>query len=550
MRKLQLLIAIIFIAATTHYYLYPCTNLLVTKGASTDGSAYVTYNADAGGFMEPLYYHAGGPHNPNDSMDILEWDSGWLKFLGKIPQVAQTYRVVGNMNEYQVSIGETTFGGREELEDSTGQIDYGNLMYIALQRAKTAREAIKVMTDLVAQYGYYSEGESISICDPNEAWILEIIGKGAFEKGAVWVAKRIPDGYISAHANKSRINELIEDKPDECLYSPDVVSFAIKHGFYDPAKGKPFSFADAYDPATPSGLFACEGRVWSMFNRAAPSLNLKPDYFRGVIGAEPYPLYIKPDKPLSLSDVMALFRDHFEGTEFDMTKGIVAGPYGLPYRWKGLYFKLDGDTATEYCWERPISTQQTAFSFIAQMRSNMPREIGGCFWYGVDDNYLSVYTPLYTTLTDVPEHYRSADVAKLDLNSAEWIFNLVANTAYRMYSVISPDIIAEQKLLESNYITQQAPIEQAALAIYKENKPLALEFLANYSKTQAQNTYEKWYALWEKLTVKYNDGYKNDVRKNAGRSPGSVGYGDAVYRQVVKERPGYYEMKWKNPKKK
>ena len=528
-----------------------CTNFLVTKGASVDGSAFLTYTADAGGFMEPLYFHEGGTHADGEMIEIKEWDSGWLKFLGKISQVKETYRVVGNMNEYQLAIGETTFGGRDELHDSTAIMDYGSLIYIALQRAKTAREAIKIMTDLVAEYGYYSGGESFSICDPNEVWILEMISKGKIEKGAVWVARRIPDGFVAAHANKARIDEVIEGKPDECLYAPDVISFAERMGYYDRSKGIPFSFADAYDPATPSSLFACEGRVWSLFRRTSPSLNLQPDYFRAVKGAAKYPLYIKPDKLLSLPDVASLMRDHFQGTEFDMTKGFAAGPYGNPYRWKPLRFKIDGDT-TEYAWERPISTQQTAWSFIAQMRSTMPREVGGVFWYGVDDTYSTCYTPLYCCLTEVPAPFKDANVTKFNFNSATWIFNLVGNLAYNMYSHIIKDIQVEQKRIENKYYTFQKPIENAALELHKTDKNLAVEYLTSYSKNQSDYTLKCWTELWEKLVVKYNDRYINDVNKEgneAGRSPGSAGYGNDFFKQVVKDRPGYYEMKWKEPVK-
>jgi dipeptidase len=546
-KTILLVVAIFFASILSLSSAFACTNLLVTKGASSDGSAFLSYTADAGGFMEALYFHEGGKHLPGEMIEIREWDSGWLKLLGKIKQVDETYRVVGNMNEYQVAIGETTFGGREELHDTTAIMDYGNMMYLALQRAKTAREAIKIMTDLVAEYGYYSEGESISIIDPNEAWIMDIISKGTIEKGAVWVAKRVPDGYISAHANLSRIREIVENNPDECIYSPDVVSFAEKMGYYDKNKGIPFSFAEAYNPPSPSDLFACEGRVWSLFRRAAPSLNLSADFFRAVKGASPYPLCVKPDKPLSVFDVAMLMRDHFEGTEFDMTKGLAAGTYGNPYRWKPLYFKLEGDTLTKYAWERPISTQQTAFSFVAQMRGNMPREIGGVFWYGLDDTYSTVYTPLYCCITDYSAHYKTANIAKLDMNSTAWIFNLVGNLAYNAYSIIIKDIQIEQSRIENKYLTYQKPIETAALALYNTDKQLAIEFLTNYSMMQADYTYDCWKSLWENLVVKYNDRYNNDVTKDAGRSPQSIGYGNGFYKQLTKERPGYYEMKWKEP---
>ncbi len=523
-----------------------CTNLIITKGATVDGSAMLTYTADAGGFMEPLYFHEGGSHNENDSISIYDWDSG--KLLGKIKQVKETYKVVGNINEWQLSIAETTFGGREELQDTNGILDYGSLIYITLQRAKTAREAISVITNLVKENGYHSSGESISLVDPNEAWILEIIGKGGKEKGAIWVAKRIPDGHIAVHANKSRIKYLSDNK-DECLFAPDIMSFAEKMGFWNPNKGIRFSFADTYDPPTPSGLFACEGRVWSIYRRSAPSQNFSADYFTAVKGAEAYPFSIKPDSKLSLQDVYSLMRDHFENTEFDMTKGVAAGPYGCPYRWKPLYFKIDGDT-TNYAWERPISTQQTAFSFVAQMRNQLPREIGGVLWYGVDDTYSTVYTPIYCSITKAPECFRNADITNFDLKSAAWIFNLVANIAYQKYSHVIKDIQAEQTRLENKYIAYQPAIEKAAQDLLKTNRELAIEYLTEYSNSQSQNTMEHWTNLWEELVMKYNDGYINDITKNNGRKPGSSGYGNDFFKQAVKEKPGYYEMKWREAKPK
>jgi len=540
-----------------------CTNLLVTKGASVDGSTMLTYTADANGFMEPIYFHAGGKQDTTVMLEIREWDSG--KLLGKIKQVPETYRVVGNMNEHQLTVGETTFGGREELKDTNAIMDYGSLIYISLQRAKTAREAIKIITDLVAEYGYYSGGESFSLVDPNEVWIMEMISKGTHGKGAVWVARRIPDGYIAAHANKARITNIIENDPDNCLYSPDVIDFAIRMGYYNPASGKPFSFEAAYDPATPSSLFACEGRVWSLYRRSAPSLNLSPDYFRAVIGAEPYPLYIKPDKKLSLQDVFSLMRDHFQGTEFDMTKGIAAGPYGNPYRWKPLRFKIEGDT-TLYAWERPISTQQTAWSFVAQMRSHLPREIGGVLWYGVDDTYSTVYVPLYCCITTPPPAFMNADVARFDLNSMSWMFNLVANKAYSMYSYIIKDIQKEQARIESGFLLHQEMMENAFLGLLKDNRirenikdwkhpeikdnrDLVISGLTNYSNDAAARTLQDWRKLWEYLVMKYNDLYINDVHKDIGRSPFGQGYGDDFFKQVIRERPGYYEMKWKQPVK-
>ena len=526
--------------------IHSCTNLLVTKGASTDGSTMLTYTADANGFMEPIYFHAGGKQDTTKMLDIYEWDSG--KHLGQIKQVPFTYKVIGNMNEHQLTVGETTFGGRDELKDTNGIMDYGSLIYISLQRAKTAREAIKVITDLVAEYGYYSGGESFSFVDPNEVWMMEMIGKGGHEKGAVWVARRIPDGYIAAHANKARISNIIKNDPDNCLYSPDVVDFAVRMGYYNPASGKPFSFEAAYDPATPSSLFACEGRVWSLYRRAAPSQNFSPDYFRAVRGAEPYPLYIKPDAKLSVQDVFNLMRDHFQGTEFDMTKGLASEPFGLPYRWRPLRFKI-GDDTTTYAWERPISTQQTAWSFVSQARGHLPNEIGGVLWYGVDDTYSTVYVPLYAGMTEPPPAFRNADVARFDLNSAVWIFNLVANIAYGMYSHIIPDIQAEQSRLENKFLVQQKPIEEAALGILNTDRELAVEFLTNYSNGLMATTMSSWTKLWEYLVMKYNDRIINDVHKNLGRTPKSPGYGDDFLKRVIRERPNYYEMRWREPVK-
>lgn len=530
---------ILFLFATS--FLYPCTNILVTKGASADGSVMISYNADAGGFMEPLYFSPARDWNPDDSVEIFDWDSG--KYLGKIKQVPHTYQVINLINEYQVSIGETTFGGREELRDTTGGIDYGSLMFLALQRAKTAREAIKVMTSLVAEYGYYSSGESFSIADPNEVWIMEMIGKGPGQKGAVWVALRIPDGFISAHANHSRIREFPLNDPENCMYAPDVISFAIEKGYYKPNYG-PFSFSDAYDPATPSSLLFCEGRVWSIFRRAAPSQNFSEDYWRVVKGAKPYPLWIRPDKKLTVRDVINLMRDHFDGTPYDLKKGFAAGPFGCPVRWKPLVWKVEGDT-TQYAWERPISTQQTAFAFVSQLRSWLPREIGGVHWYGVDDNYTNVYIPLYCSIRQAPECFQVGSISEFTLESAFWIFNLVANWAYTKYSYMYEDIRKVQKELEDKFFAFQPAVEKTALELYETNPELSIEYLTDYSISQSNLVVKKWKKLWEYLVMKYNDGYVNDVTKDRGRSPKGVGYGDSFFKQVLKDRPGYYDVIWR-----
>ncbi len=546
-KKIALIsVLLVFFAYTNNTF--ACTNFIVTKGASVDGSVMITYNADAGGFMEPLYYYSGGTYKAGDSLEVYDWDSG--KYLGKIAQVAKTYRVVGNMNEFQVAIGETTFGGRDELIDTTARMDYGSLIRIALQRAKTAREAIRIMGDLVAEYGYYSSGESFSVADKNEAWILEMISKGTHEKGAVWVAVRIPDGYVAAHANQARIREFPMNDPENCMYSKDVITFAEKMGYYDAKKNPKFSFVDAYCPLEPGSLLFCEGRVWSLFRRAAPSQEFSEDYWRAYEGATPYPLYIKPDKKLSVKDVVALMRDHFDGTEYDVSKGLAAEPFGNPVRWKPLTFKLEGDSVNSYGFERPISTQQTAFAFVTQSRNFLPDEIGGIFWYGVDDNYTTVYIPLYCSMLEAPKSFQGYSIADFSLNSGFWVFNLVANLAYTKYSYMIKDIQLVQSELENKFYAFQPAIEAGAKAMYDSDKANVAKFLTDYSVSQAEITVERWRQLWEYLVMKYNDGYINDVNKDNGRHPKGVGYGNPLLQRMVKERPGYYDVKWKKKSKK
>lgn len=542
MNKILLLSFTILLSLTSYQSSDACTNILVSKGASADGSVMISYNADAGGFMEPLYYSPKAKWKKGDMVDVYDWDT--QVYLGKIPQLLETYHVIGHINEYQVSIAETTFGGRDELRDTLGKVDYGSMMHIALQRSKTAREAIKVMTDLVAEHGYYSSGESFSIADKNEAWILEMIGKGPGRKGAVWVARRVPDGYISAHANRARIREFPLNDPENCLYSPDVISFAEEMGFYNKSDG-PFYFADIYDPPTPASLMFCEGRVWSVFNRARPSEPLSSDYFMAYKGEEPYPLFIKPDKKLTVQDVIALMRDHFQDTEFDMTVGISAGPFGCPYRWKNLTWRVEGDTVNLFGWERPISTQQTAFTFVSQLRSHLPDPIGGIHWYGVDDNYSTVYMPLYNSTQKPPHNFTVGSIKDFTLESSFWVFNLVANLAYTKYIYVIEDIQKVQTELENKYFDEQKLIETKALELYKKNPKSAIDYLSNYSTNTAVELHKRWYKLWTDLVVKYNDGYINDVNVKNGRSPKGVGYGDEFFRQVIDERPGYFNIQWR-----
>jgi dipeptidase len=542
MRYIKALLIIFLIFTTNHIILESCTNYLISSGASADGSTMITYNADAGGFMEPLRYHPAADYKEGDSLEIYDWDTG--KYLGKIAQVKHTYSVIGNMNEHQVSIGETTFGGRSELRDTNSIMDYGSLMYIAMQRAKTAREAINVMTDLVAEYGYYSSGESFSVADPKEVWILEMLGKGGEEKGAVWAARRIPDGYVAAHANQARIRKIIENDPDNCLYSKDVKSFAKKKGWWNPDSAE-FSFADIYAPLDPGALLFCENRIWRFFSRIAPSQEFDIKYWRAYKGAEPYPLYIKPDKKVSVADVIDLMRDHFEGTEWDMTKGLAAGPFGCPYRWKNLTWKLSDDTVNTYAWQRPVSTQQTAFAFVSQMRTWLPDEIGGVFWYSVDDNYNNVYMPLYCCMNRTPPSYSFGSIKEFSFESAFWVFNLVANLSYTKYSYVYEDIKPVQQELESKFFKVQPAVEQAALTLHKSDPKLAVDFLTNYSVNEAEMVVNRWQDLWKYLVVKYNDGFINDVTKNNGRSPKGVSYGDYYLKKILEERPGFYDFKWR-----
>ena len=507
-----------------------CTNVLVTKGASADGSVLITYTADSAGFYAKLELFHAADHAPGTMIDIP----------GKagIPQVAHTYHVLGSsgqgvMNEFQLAMGETTFVGREELQNKDGTFMYPLLMTLGLQRAKTAREAILVMTQLVEEHGYGDLGESISIADKDEAWVLEIIGMGEGRKGAVWVALRVPDGEISCHANQARIGVFPLDDPTNCLYSKNVIEFAVEKGYYDPASGKPFHFADAYAPADVKSKRVCETRVWSVYRRAAPSQNFSADYHRGVAGAQSYPWSIRPDRKLSTTDVMELMRDHYEGTEFDMTQGIDAGDYGMPRRWRPLYWKLNEDDEQEYSWERPISTQQTGFSFVTQSRNWLPDPVGGVVWYGVDDSYLTCYFPLYCTINELPQSYVIGSIERFSLDSAWWIFNFVSNFANLKYSYMMPDIRAVQHELEGTFIAQQLGVEQTAADLFAKNPVAMRAYLTDYSVMQAEKVTKRWQELAVHLITKYNDGY---VRDEDGKYP-NVGYPRAWLERVLHERP-------------
>ena len=516
---------------------FACTGFLVGKGASTDGSVMISYAADSHGLYGEMYRWPAATWPKGTMLDVVEWDTG--KPLGQIPQVEQTYSVVGNMNEYQLAITESTFGGRRELVDTTGIIDYGSLIYITLQRAKTAREAIKVMTDLVAEHGYCSGGESFSIADKNEVWIMEMIGKGPGNKGAVWVAIRIPDDCISAHANQSRIQQIPFDDKENCIYSPDVVSFAREKGYFT-GKDKDFSFTKAYCPYDFGGLRACEARVWAFFRKYDPSMDKYEAFVRGDATQEPMPLYIKPNRKLSVQDVQNGMRDHYEGTSLDMTKDAGAGPYKVPYRWRPMRFTVDGQ---EYVNERAIATQQTAFVIVPQMRNWLPDAVGGILWFGVDDADMTVFNPIYCSSLVVPECYRegNGDLYNFSWTSAFWMHNWVANMAYNKYNFMIQDIRKVQQELEDGYQNSIPAIDKAATELYNNNPEEARKFLTWFSTTTADAATARWKKLGEYLVIKYIDG--NVKKEENGKfkltqygipaSPDFPGYDEEYYRSIV-----------------
>jgi len=506
-----------------------CTSILVTRGASSNGSTMITYSCD-GEFHPHLRYRPPADHEPGEVIEIKDW-SGTLR--GTIDQVPHTHGVVGLINEHQVAIGETTFEGRKELRNPDGLLHYWTLMGLALQRSRTAREAIEVITGLVERHGYASTGESFSIADPDEAWILEMIGPGKGGHGAIWVARRVPDGYISCHANRARIGEVPMDEPESCLHSDNIVSFAVEHGYWDPASGRPFRFDEAYDPADAQHIRYSDSRVWSVFRRAAPSLNLSPEYSRGLGKGEPYPLWIRPDKKLGTADVMALMRDHYEGTPFDMTKGIDAGPFGSPNRWRPIGWKVDG---RQYAWERPISTQQTGFSFVSQSRRDLPDPVGGVLWYGVDDTYTTCYVPLYCGIDRLPESFTRGRLDRFSWDSAWWVFNFVANIANLKYSYMIKDIQKVQRDLEGTALALQPAVERTAVELLGKDPALAVRYLTEYSVYHAEGTVRRWKRLGEELMTRYNDGYV----KNGKGEPEGVGYPETWLRRVVEERGQQY----------
>jgi dipeptidase len=528
-------LALLAILLSAGAALEACTNLLITKGASKDGSTMITYAADSHTLYGELYFKRGGAHLPGEMRDIIEWDTG--KFLGRIPEAPATYTRVGNMNEHQLAIAETTFGGRKELQVPSGIVDYGSLIYIALERARTAREAIEVMTALAETYGYASEGESFSIADPNEAWILEMIGKGKGQKGALWVAYRLPDGTISAHANQSRIRQFPLNDPKNALYSRDLIPFAREHGWFK-GEDRDFSFADTYAPLSFGALRFCEARVWSLFRRAAPSQDLPIDYVKGVKGAKPLPLCIRPDHKLDVRDAMELMRDHYEGTEFDMTKDVGAGPFASPYRWRPMTWKIDGQ---EYLHERAISTQQTGFSFVAQSRAWLPDPVGGVLWFGVDDTYTTCYVPISCGVQAPPHAFAegTGDFNAFSWDSAFWTFNFVSNYTYTRWIDMIQDVQKVQRDFEGRFTTEQPDVDRRALALYKEEPGLAREYLTKHAADATAEVMARWQKLGQFLIWKYLDGNVRDVQGKVTHPR----YPDAWYRRIVKDHGPVIEMK-------
>lgn len=528
-----------------------CTNLIAGKKATTDGSVMVTYAADSHNLYGMLTHTPAADHQPGEMRKVVEWDTG--KPLGEIPQIAHTYNVVGNINEHQVAIGESTWGGHPELVDTTGNsiIDYGSLIQIALERSKTAREAIKVMTDLVDKYGYASSGESFSIADKDEVWVLEMIGKGA-EKGAVWIAVRIPDDAISGHANEPRIRKVNLKDKDNVMYSKDMISFAKKRGYFN-GKDADFSFADAFENHTPSTRRGCDARVWSYFRRFNPEAD---QYFAWCNGDsdQPMPLYIIPERKVSVQEMQESMRDHFEGTPFNMTEDIGAGPNKVPYRWRPMEYEVDGK---KYLMERAIATQQTGWSFVSQSRDWLPDPVGGVLWFGTDDTNTTVYMPFYCSVTEIPEQLQEGDIATFSYDSNFWMNNWVANHAYNRYDLMIPDIRKVQSRLERMFRDTRPDTEKELVALYDAGNLDGLRDNVNKEAAAiAREATDSYRSLAEFLLVKFMDGNmkKHDANGKFNRNeygtvayPEFPGYDKKYYENIVKESGDHFLIKEAEP---
>lgn len=543
MKRIVLVVSLL----VSYFSSWACTNFIVGKKASADGSVICSYNADDYGLFIGLCHYPAGKHEKGSVRKIYDWDTN--VYHGQIPEAEVTYNVIGNINEYQVSIGETTFGGREELVDTTGVLDYGSLIYIALQRSKTAREAIKVMTTLTDKYGYCSGGETFTICDPNEAWIMEMIGKGPGRKGTVWVAVRIPDDAICAHANQSRIRTFNQKDKKNVMFSKDCITFAREKGWFS-GKDADFSFCEAYAYPDFSGRRFCEARVWSFFNHFSTDMERYLPYAEGKVkDAEPMPLWIKPNRKVSVQDIQECMRDHYEGTPFSLDKDPGQGVWNMPYRPTPLTYKVDGK---EYFNERPTSTQQTAFSYVAQLRSWLPRQIGGVLWFGNDDGNMVAYTPVYCGNTSQPECYntKGADAVTFSMKSAFWVCNWVSNMVYPRYSLMFGSLKSVRDSLETSYFSAQAEIERKVMVLYDENPSLAIDFLTDYSIDKAQQMIDRWRQLGTYLIVKYNDmAIKPDedgrfirTETGLGATVERPGFPENVAREIVKSSGDRYAV--------
>jgi dipeptidase len=559
MKKITLSIFLCVISAF-FWQSMACTSVLVTRKASVNGSTMITYAADSHTRYGDLYYLAGGVHKPGEMVQIYDYGDG--RPLIQIPQVERTFTIIRNANEVGLGITETTFGGRSELESKTPAIDYGSLIRLALQRASNAREAIKVMAELVEKYGYCSSGESFSIADDKEVWIMEMIGKGE-EKGAVWVAMKIPEGCISAHANHARITTFplqtgknyksISSKnlkhifrPEvEVVYSHDVISFARKKGYFT-GKDKDFSFSDTYAPINFSAARGCESRVWSIFRRCNSNMQQYEDYAMGENLKNRMPLWIVPDQKLTVQDVMELMRDHFQGTKMDMTQDLGAGPFACPYRWRPMDFTVNGQ---EYVHERAISTQQTGFSMVIESREHMPTFAKGLMWFGVDDTYSTVYMPIYTSMLNVNEHLQEGNGAMIEYSESSmfWLFNFVSNFAYTRYSDMIKDIRKVQKRLETSYITDVNNFDKKILRLYNDSTDVneIKQRMTNFSNQRIISTFYEWTDLKEYLIVKYIDGnvkkekdgkfLESPCRKGQCVMPEQPQYPEKWYKTIVKD---------------
>ncbi len=524
---------------------WACTNLIVTRGASTDGSVMVSYAADSHQLYGALYKHHGSTHPAGTMLRVTEWDTG--KYMGDIPQAAVTYSTTGNMNEFGLIIGETTYGGLPQLGDPNGIMDYGSLIYIGLQRAKTAREAIAVIADLAATHGYASSGESFSIADGNEAWIMELQSKGKFGKGIVWVAHRIPDGMISAHANHPRITQFPKDDPENCLYSPDVISFARENGFYK-GSDKDFSFSDVYAPLDFSGARGCEARVWSFFNRFADGMDAYIDYAMGYDLKNRMPLWVAPREKISPKEVFDMMRDHYEGTPMDMTRDIGAGGHNLPYRWRPMDWTVEDNApedASHYLNERAIATQQTGFWFVGQARNWVSPCVSGILWFGTDDAATSPLTPIYSSSTEVPWclSTENGNIMEYSDTSMFWLTSRVANFAYLRYDMISADIRKEIDQWENQRLAEVAHIDKEAGQLHDvQGHEATLKYLTEYSTGMARNIFDKWNALDKFLLVKYMDG--NVKKQNDDGSFRDNGNDTGAPIPAMPDFPGYDE-RWR-----